>query len=122
MLDTDDEKRRFLASRELEYDPEYMQSMDMAYHAFMQDEHCLEWRRFCRQQILTKINELREQLMAYDTDAAAKKLENDGEDNDRCEFCGSLLFKRELDEDGNEFVIECCNDTCSNYLKDVSKG
>jgi hypothetical protein len=116
MLDTDEEKRRFLASEEMWSDPDYMKSMDTAYHSFMQDNFIELWRRFCRNS-----DNQRSTTMAYDTDAAARHIEDDGADNDRCEFCGSLLFKKELDEDGNEFVIECRNETCQNYLKDVSK-
>lgn len=120
MFDTDDEKRRFLASEEFWHDPEYMRSMDEAYHGFMQPRYFDAWRRFCRQSVTKQITQLQEQLMGYDTDSAARKIEDEGADNDRCTTCGCLLFKRELDDDGNEFIVECRNETCKNYLKDIT--
>lgn len=122
MLETDDEKRRFLASGEFGNDPEYMKSMDEAYHNFMQPQYFGAWRRFCVRSIQQQIEILMEEVKMYGNfDAAVRQMEDGGEYNDRCEFCGSLLFKKELDEDGKEFVIECRNETCTNYLKDVSK-
>ena len=47
MLETTEDKKRFLASSEMCYDPMYQASMDTTYHHWMSDKrkkHWLAWK------------------------------------------------------------------------------
>jgi hypothetical protein len=46
ILETIEDKKRFLASSEMCYDPMYQSSMDTMYHAWMQDKYNdIGWRK-----------------------------------------------------------------------------